>query len=134
MVVVPKTALAKWSRFVDEGVAGKAAELGRGHRSFADARSASAARAPRPGRWRTACAHRSPSGLVLIGDAAGFLNPFTGQGVFLALTSAEAASRAIVASADDISLETAAFARYAAERSARILPRASGWSAAVGPG
>lgn len=136
MVVVPKTALGMWSGFVDEGVAGKAAELGRGHRSFAGARRIGARAAAGP----LAHSVRAPvaSGLVLIGDAAGFLNPFTGQGVFLALTSAEAAARAIVASADDITLEESAFARYAADRRADFAARkrlsaAIGWLIDVAP-
>jgi flavin-dependent dehydrogenase len=76
---------------------------------------------------------RSPitNGAVLIGDAAGFLNPFTGQGVFLALTSAENAARAIVASAADRSRETSAFAGYAADRTADLAARKR-LSAAVG--
>ncbi len=37
------------------------------------------------------------AGAVLVGDAAGFLDPFTGQGVFLALSGAERAAGAILA-------------------------------------
>ena len=129
MVVVPKTALAGWSGFVDEGVAGKAAELGRGHRSFAAAQRVGARAANGP----LAHSVRAPvaKGVVLIGDAAGFLNPFTGQGVFLALTSAEKAARAIIASAGDRSRETPAFAAYAAERRSDFAARKR-LSAAVG--
>ncbi|HEV8021082.1 MAG TPA: NAD(P)/FAD-dependent oxidoreductase [Candidatus Lustribacter sp.] len=136
MVVVPKTALAKWSGFVDEGVAGKAAELGRGHRSFAGAHRIGARAAAGP----LAHSVRAPvaRGLVLIGDAAGFLNPFTGQGVFLALTSAEAAAHAIVTSAGNIARETTAFATYAGERGADFAARkrlsaAIGWMIDVAP-
>ena len=136
MVVVPKTALAKWSGFVDEGVAGKAAELGRGHRSFATAHRAGARAAIGP------LAHnvRAPAGngVVLVGDAAGFLNPFTGQGVFLALTSAEGAARAIVASASKRAREASAFASYADDRNADFAARkrlssAVGWLIDVPP-
>ena len=129
MVVVPKTALAKWSGFVDEGVAGKAAQLGQGHRSFANAQRVGTRAAYGP------LAHSVSApiadGVVLIGDAAGFLNPFTGQGVFLALTSAENAARAIVASAAERSRETSAFAAYADERTADFAARKR-LSAAVG--
>lgn len=136
MVVVPKTALASWSGFVDEGVAGKAAELGRGHRSFATARRIGTRAASGP----LAHSVRAPvaGGVVLIGDAAGFLNPFTGQGVFLALTSAENAARAIVASAADRTREARAFATYADERTAdfagrKRLSAAVGWLIDVPP-
>lgn len=136
MVVVPKSALARWSRFVDEGVAGKAAELGRGHRSFANARRSGARAAAGP------LAHnvRAPaaSGVLLVGDAAGFLNPFTGQGVFLALTSAEHAAQTIVASAAERSSEANAFAAYSRERRADLAARkrlssAIGWLIDVAP-
>jgi menaquinone-9 beta-reductase len=136
MVVVPKTALASWSGFVDEGVAGKAAELGRGHRSFASAQRIGTRAASGP----LAHSVRAPvaGGVVLIGDAAGFLNPFTGQGVFLALTSAENAARAIVASAADRTCEARAFATYADERTAdfagrKRLSAAVGWLIDVPP-
>lgn len=121
MVVVPKAALAAWSADVDDGVAGKAAELGRGHRSFAGARR----EGPRAAIGPLAHAVRSPAagGVLLIGDAAGFLNPFTGQGVFLALTGAENAARAIVAAAAGRSAEARAFGRYARERSADFAAR-----------
>jgi menaquinone-9 beta-reductase len=136
MVVVPKTALSKWSGFIDEGVAGKAAELGRGHRSFANAQRVGTRAAYGP----LAHSVRAPigRGVVLVGDAAGFLNPFTGQGVFLALTSAENAARAIVASAADRSREASAFAAYADERrtdfaARKRLSAAVGWLIDVPP-
>jgi 2-polyprenyl-6-methoxyphenol hydroxylase-like FAD-dependent oxidoreductase len=129
MVVVPKTALATWSGFVDEGVAGKAAELGRGHRSFAKAQRIGARAAIGP----LAHSVRAPiaGGAVLIGDAAGFLNPFTGQGVFLALRSAENAALAIVSAARNRVCESSAFADYANERRADFAARKR-LSAAVG--
>jgi 2-polyprenyl-6-methoxyphenol hydroxylase-like FAD-dependent oxidoreductase len=129
MVVVPKSALKRWSGFVDEGVAGKAAELGRGHRSFAAAHRVGTRAAYGP----LAHSVRAPitRGAVLIGDAAGFLNPFTGQGVFLALTSAEHAARAIIASAANRAGETGAFATYAGDRRADFAARKR-LSAAVG--
>jgi 2-polyprenyl-6-methoxyphenol hydroxylase-like FAD-dependent oxidoreductase len=136
MVVVPKAALTGWSRCVDDGVAGKAAELGRGHRSFAHARRVGTRAAIGP----LAHSVHAPiaNGLVLIGDAAGFLNPFTGQGVFLALTTAESAARAIIASAATRTSESQAFATYAGDRSADFAARkrlssAVGWLIDVAP-
>jgi 2-polyprenyl-6-methoxyphenol hydroxylase-like FAD-dependent oxidoreductase len=121
MVVVAKRQLEAWSRFVDRGIAGKAAELAQGRRSFADAQL----EGPRAAIGPLAHDVRAPiaDGLVLAGDAAGFLNPFTGQGVFLALTSAEGAAAAIVASARDRAAETAAFARFAATRASDFAAR-----------
>ena len=93
MVVVPKDRLASWSRDVDGGLSGAAAALGRGVRSFADA----VRLGPRVSVGPLAHAVRRPiaPGAILVGDAAGFLDPFTGQGVFLALTGAERAAEAI---------------------------------------
>jgi flavin-dependent dehydrogenase len=114
MVVVGKRQLEAWSGFVDAGIAGKAAELARGRRSFAGAQIDGTRAAIGP----LVHAVRAPAadGLVLAGDAAGFLNPFTGQGVLLALTSAEHAAAAIVASARERASEPAAFAGYARVR------------------
>jgi flavin-dependent dehydrogenase len=114
MVVVAKRQLEAWSRAVDAGIAGTAAELARGRRSFAQAELVGTRAAIGPLLHDV----RAPiaAGLALVGDAAGFLNPFTGQGVFLALTSAEHAAAAIVASARARAAEAAAFAAYATTR------------------
>lgn len=55
-------------------------------------------------------------GILLIGDAAGFLSPFTGQGVFLALSSARKAADAIAAICASPQSETQEFAAYAADQ------------------
>jgi flavin-dependent dehydrogenase len=118
MVVVPKDRLAVWSRDVDAGVGGVADALGRGVRSFAGA----ARLGPRVSMGPLAHDVRRPSapGALLVGDAAGFLDPFTGQGVFLALTGAERAAEAIVASLRDRAGEAAAFAAYARWRTSDV--------------
>jgi len=94
MVVIPKNRLAAWSRDVDGGVGGAAAELARGVRSFSGAERVGARLAIGP------LAHdvrrAAVPGAVLVGDAAGFVDPFTGQGVFLALTGAEHAADAVL--------------------------------------
>jgi flavin-dependent dehydrogenase len=114
MVVVPHAELGRWSRDVDDGVRGKAAELGDGRRSFASVQRIGDRVSFGPLEHRV----RSPiaPGALLIGDAAGMLNPFTGQGVYLALTGAEAAGTAILAALRDRRAEASAFARYATYR------------------
>ena len=62
-------------------------------------------------------------GLLLVGDAAGFLDPFTGQGVYLALTGAERAAAAIASVARDGATEAAAFGRYERERAHDLAAR-----------
>lgn len=123
MVVVPHAALERWSADVDEGVRGKAAELGRGQRSFAGVERVGERVSIGPLAHRV----RSPvaPGAVLVGDAAGFMNPFTGQGVFLALTGAEAAAGAMLAALRNRGVEAAAFDRYAAARTRDFRARAA---------
>jgi flavin-dependent dehydrogenase len=129
MVVVPKSSLAPWSGFIDQGVAGKAAELGRGQRSFAQAQRIGTRAAIGP----LAHSVRAPigNGVALIGDAAGFLNPFTGQGVFLALRTAEQVATAIVTGTRDRTREASALANYAENRTSDFAARKR-LSAAVG--
>ena len=70
-------------------------------------------------------AHRPPraprrpvAGWMLIGDAAGFIDPFTGEGIYRALRSARAAAEALAAGLDD-----GAAGRYRAARRRRSPPR-----------
>ena len=118
MVVVPKDRLARWSADVDAGVGGAAAALGRGVRSFAGATRLGprVSMGPLAHDVRRAWA----PGAILVGDAAGFLDPFTGQGVFLALTGAERAASAVVAALRDRAGEAAAFAAYARWRTGDV--------------
>jgi flavin-dependent dehydrogenase len=118
MVVVPKDRLAQWSADVDAGVGGAAAALGRGVRSFAGATRLG----PRVSMGPLAHDVRRPSapGAVLVGDAAGFLDPFTGQGVFLALTGAEQAARAILAALHERAREPASFGAYGRWRASDV--------------
>ena len=55
-------------------------------------------------------------GALLVGDAAGYYDPFTGQGVFQALASAELLATALAAELAAGNRPTAALAAYAAER------------------
>lgn len=111
MVVVPKDRLARWSRDVDAGITGAAAELGRGIRSFEGVTRIG----PRVsfGPLAHDVSGVQQAGVVLVGDAAGFLDPFTGQGVFLALTGAEHASAALLSALQDRAREAEAFQEYA---------------------
>jgi geranylgeranyl reductase family protein len=52
------------------------------------------------------------SGWMLVGDAAGFIDPFTGEGIYRALRSARAASEALLTTR----LDPSASERYLAER------------------
>jgi flavin-dependent dehydrogenase len=61
--------------------------------------------------------------VLLVGDAAAFLDPFTGQGVYLAMAGARDAAGAIVRCLHDPSLEQAAWRDYAAAIAARLAER-----------
>jgi flavin-dependent dehydrogenase len=111
MVVVPKRRLAQRSRDIDTGVGDAAAVLAQGVRSFDGVTRIG----PRVSIGPLAHDVRSATaaGALLIGDAAGFVDPFTGQGVFLALTGAERAAGAILGALRDRGRAEAAFAGYA---------------------
>lgn len=114
MLVVRARDLAAWSGAIDEGMRGKAAALGRGHRDFAAAERIGPRVSVGPLAFEVASA--TAPGAVLIGDAAGFLNPFTGQGVFLALTGGRDAAGALVAALADPARGDRALAEYARRR------------------
>jgi 2-polyprenyl-6-methoxyphenol hydroxylase-like FAD-dependent oxidoreductase len=68
-------------------------------------------------------------GAWLVGDAAGALDPITGEGIGVALRSADFAARAIASVLDGVSTGAAAAAAYSRERAALIRPLAkfTGW-------
>ena len=62
------------------------------------------------------------AGAVLIGDAAGYYDPFTGQGIHQALRSASLAAPAIDAALGDPSAEAAALRRYGRQLRLELAP------------
>ncbi len=63
------------------------------------------------------------AGAALIGDAAGYYDPFTGQGVYQALLSARLAARAIESALRDPGTEMRAFKRYGRRLSRKLIPK-----------
>jgi flavin-dependent dehydrogenase len=106
-LVVPLGHAAQWSGRLDDFLVARVRQLPHLARRLAGASRVEPVRALGP------LAHRvSPPGIggaLLVGDAAGFYDPFTGEGVFTALRSAELAA------------ETAAQALRAGDVSARGL-------------
>ncbi|HXP93147.1 MAG TPA: NAD(P)/FAD-dependent oxidoreductase [Candidatus Binatia bacterium] len=121
MVVIPQRDLAAMSSDVDDGLRGRAARLAGGHRSLT-ATSRVGARVS-VGPLVHATSRAAAPGVLLCGDAAGLLDPFTGQGVLLALTSATRAGAAIVEASASRGREASAFARYARETSRELAVR-----------
>ena len=62
-------------------------------------------------------------GAVLVGDAATFINPFTGEGVFFALRGAQLAAEAIGQALDAGDVSRSRLRSYDAARRAELLPR-----------
>lgn len=93
MVIVSEKKLHEWSGAIDERLAQTARELSIGRRNIEGVHLVGKRVAVGPLTHRTRAA--SQRGVYLVGDAAGFLDPFTGQGVFLALKSAALAAGAI---------------------------------------
>jgi flavin-dependent dehydrogenase len=121
MVVVPDRLLAEWTGAVDEGVRGCAADLGRGVRSFEGTQRIGPRASTGPLAFDVVSA--AAPGALLVGDASGFLNPFTGQGVFLALRTARAAAETLASSAAEPHREARSFARFAMQRTRDLRAR-----------
>ena len=62
-------------------------------------------------------------GAVLVGDAATFINPFTGEGVFFALRGAQLAAEAIGGALARGDVSRGSLRSYDASRRAELLPR-----------
>jgi len=111
-LVVPLEHAAPWSSRLDDFFGARVAQLPHLARRLAGARRVAPVHALGP------LAHRvddpRAGGVLLVGDAAGFYDPFTGEGIYTALRSAELAAEAITGAlrAGDVSAaRLAAFAR-----------------------
>jgi flavin-dependent dehydrogenase len=115
---VREARLGAWSAAVDEGMRGTAAALARGVRGV----DAAARVGPRVAIGPLAFDVRAAAapGALLAGDASGFLNPFTGQGVYMALRGGLDAAATLAAALADPAREERYFAAYALRR-ARLL-------------
>ena len=93
-LVVPLAHAARWSDRLDDFMAARVRQLPHLARRLAGATRVAPIRALGP------LAHRveppKAGGVLLVGDAGGFYDPFTGEGVFTALRSAELAVATIV--------------------------------------
>lgn len=105
MVIVKEKTLAEWRGAIDERLQETARELAGGRRAVTPVQLVGKRVAIGP----LAHATRAPAlpNVYLVGDAAGFLDPFTGQGVSLALSSAALAAEAILRGGHDAHLRYA---------------------------
>jgi len=121
MVVMPERQLTRAAREVDETLRRRAAELGRGIRSLEGAERIGARIAIGPLSFNVAgCV---APGALLVGDAAGTLDPFMGQGVYLAVTGALDAAVAVSGAIAAPRRERALFASYERARKRELRAR-----------
>jgi 2-polyprenyl-6-methoxyphenol hydroxylase-like FAD-dependent oxidoreductase len=121
MVVMPERQLTRAAREVDETLRRRAAELGRGIRSLEGAERIGARIAIGPLSFNVAgCV---APGALLVGDAAGTLDPFMGQGVYLAVTGALDAAVAVGGAIAAPRRERALFASYERARKRELRAR-----------
>lgn len=102
-VVVPLDHAAPWSARLEAFLAARIRQLPHLARRLAGARREAPVQALGPLGYRVRPPRRA--GVLLVGDAGGFYDPFTGEGVFTALRSAELAAETVAAAlgAGDVS-------------------------------
>ncbi|HET7340121.1 MAG TPA: NAD(P)/FAD-dependent oxidoreductase [Methylomirabilota bacterium] len=102
-LVVPLAHAAPWSARLEDFMLARLRQLPHLARRLAGAERMAPIRALGPLAWRVQPPRAG--GVVLVGDAAGFFDPFTGEGVFTALRSAELAAETLAGAlrADDVS-------------------------------
>ena len=115
-IVVPLDHAAPWSRRLEDFMAARVRQLPHLARRLEGAERVAPVRALGP------LAHRvtppRAGGVLLVGDAAGFYDPFTGEGVFTALRCAELAAETIVHALRAGDVSAAALAVYERARRA----------------
>lgn len=119
--VLEKARLSRSRAALDGELTAFAAHVSSGRRRIDGATFAKAYHATGPLAHRTA--HPTAKRVLLVGDAAGFVDPFTGQGIFLALASARDAAAAISRALHHAPAERAAWQTYAGGVFGRIAER-----------
>jgi flavin-dependent dehydrogenase len=121
MVVLDDRELNAWSADVDAGIRGRAAQLARGARSFDSAERIGPRMSIGPLDFAVTSVARA--GVLLAGDASGFVNPFTGQGVALALRGGIDAAVTIRRAIESPANERALFSAYEGRRLGELRTR-----------
>jgi len=121
-IVVPLAHAAPWSRRLEDFMTARARQLPHLARRLEGAERVAPVRALGP------LAHRvvepRAGGVLLVGDAAGFYDPFTGEGIFTALRSAELAASTIAQALRAGDVSAAALSAYARARRAAFAGKA----------
>jgi len=118
-IVVPLAHAAPWSGRLESFFDARAKHLSHLARRIAGGRRVSAVRAMGPLAYRVDPPRTG--GVLMVGDATGFYDPFSGEGIFNGLRSAELAAEAAVRALRGGDLSAAALAGY--DRSRRLALR-----------
>lgn len=113
-LVVPLAHAAPWSGRLDVFFEARARQLRWFAARLAGARREAPVRAMGPLAWRVTPPRQG--GVLLVGDAAGFYDPFTGEGVFAALRGAELAAETAAHAVEAGDVSAAALAPYTRAR------------------
>lgn len=115
-IVVPLAHVAPWSSRLDDFLAARVRQMPHLARRLAGAARVAPVLALGPLAYRV----RPPrvGGVLLVGDAAGFFDPLTGEGVFTGLRSAELAAETAAAALRVGDVSVARLAAYEAARQA----------------
>ncbi len=122
MVIVREKDLSARKNDVDQFIRERARALSGDSARFAEARLEAKRVAVGPLAHSTRAV--TAGNVLLAGDAAGFIDPFTGQGVYLALRGGIAAGRAVAATVASSSSSRTPIERYGADLSGEMRRRA----------
>jgi menaquinone-9 beta-reductase len=122
-LVVPLEHAAPWSARLAQFLDARVKQLPHLARRMAGARLVAPVQAMGPLAFRVSAPREG--GVLLVGDAAGFYDPFTGEGIFTALRGAEIAAQVVVDAIriGDVSVPT--LARYYRERANTFADKAT---------
>jgi flavin-dependent dehydrogenase len=109
-LVAPLAHVAPWSSRLEDFFAARVRQLPHLARRLATARREAPLQAMGPLAYRVTVPREG--GVLLVGDAAGFYDPFTGEGIFTALRGAELAAETIVSALRAGDVSASALAPY----------------------
>jgi flavin-dependent dehydrogenase len=121
-VVVPLEHAAPWSTRLAQFLKARVKQMPHLARRLAGARLVASVQAMGPLAYRVSAPREG--GVLLVGDAAGFYDPFTGEGIFTALRGAELAADVVVAAVRSGDVSARALARYYRQRAASFADKA----------
>jgi len=121
-LVVPLAHAAPWAGRLDDFFVARVKHMRHLARRLAHAAPVSPLASMAPLAYRVTPPR--PGGVLFVGDAAGFYDPFTGEGIFTALRSAELAVETIVGALRRGNVSAATLAGYARARRAAFADKA----------